>query len=162
ISKKFIKLSAITLLFAVSIIAIKAQDLKAEDILAKHLDSIGAKEKRDAIKNRMAVGVSQFASKLPSRKTEGKGAIVSDTNNLLFITSFASQEYPFEKIGYFIDKISLPYVTAGNRSPLGAFISDHSKILSNGLFTGSISSTWILLNPQRKGSFDSAGTKKLD
>lgn len=162
IPKKTIKLSAVVLLYALSIAAIRAQDLKPEEILARHMDSIGAKEKRDAVKNRMVLGTSEFASKLPSRKTAGKGIIVSEPNNLFFVTSFASQEYPFEKIGYFGNKISLPFITAGTRSPLGAFINDHNKILSEGLFTGSISSTWNLLDPQKKGKFTSGGTKKID
>ena len=152
----------IILLFSFSA-AVNAQKITAEEIIAKHLDSIGTREKRDAVKNRFAVGTSQFTSKLPSRKTAGKAIVVSDANNLFFVTSFASQEYPFEKIGFFADKVSLPFVTSGTRSPLGAFIADHNKILSDGLLTGSISSMWNLLNPQnRKGKFDLAGTKKID
>jgi hypothetical protein len=156
-------LFALALLFLSFSVTVKAQKLTAEEIIAKHLDSIGTKEKRDAVKNRLAVGTSQFESKLPSRKTAGKAILVSEANNLFFVASFASQEYPFEKIGFFADKISLPFISAGTRSPLGAFIADHNKILSEGLLTGSISATWNLLNPQiKKGKFDSAGTNKID
>ena len=156
-------LAAFTILFLSFSTAVKAQKITVEEIVAKHLDSIGAKEKRDAVKNRFAVGTSRFESKLPSRKTAGKAIVVSDANNLFFVASFASQEYPAEKIGSFADKVSLPYITSGNRSPLGAFIADHSKILSDGLLTGSISNMWILLNQQnKKGKFDFAGTKKID
>ena len=162
-SKKLNGLFALVLLFATSSVAIKAQDLKVEDIISKHLDSIGTKEKRAEMKNRMAVGTSEFESKLPTRRTTGKAAIVSDADNLLFIVSLASKEYPFEKVGLFADKISLPFISAGTRSPLGAYINDHSKILSEGLFTGSISSRWSLLNPQlKKGKLISAGIKKID
>lgn len=159
-------LAGVPLLFALCFFAnteIKAQDLKPEEIIAKHLDSIGTQEKRGAVKNRFAAGVSQFESKLPSKKTAGKAVIVSEANNLFFIASFNSKEYPFEKIGSFSGKVNLPFVTAGTRSPLGAFINDHNKILSEGLLTGSISSMWSLLNPQlRKGKLDSEGTKKID
>jgi hypothetical protein len=163
ISKRLIKLFAIVLLFASSVITVKADDLKLEDIVSKHLDSIGTKEKRDEVKTRMAMGMSDFESKLPSRKTTGKAIIVSDTKNLFFVTSFASREYPFEKIGYFADSVSLPYVSAGTRSPLGAFVNDHKTMLTEGLFTGAISSTWSLLNLQSgRGKLGSAGTKKID
>ena len=156
-------LFALALLFLSFSVTVKAQKLTAEEIIAKHQDSIGTKEKREAVKNRLAVGTSQFESKLPSRKTAGKAIIISEANNLFFVASFASKEYPFEKIGFFADKISLPFISAGTRSPLGAFIADHNKILSEGLLTGSISSTWNLLNSQiKKGKFDSAGTNKLD
>ncbi len=162
-SKKLNGIFAVVLLLALSSVAIKAQDLKVEDIISKHLDSIGTKEKRAEIKNRMAVGTSEFESKLPTRKTSGKAAIVSDTDNLLFIVSLASKEYPFEKVGLFADKIRLPFISAGTRSPLGAYINDHSKILSEGLFTGSISSKWSLLDPQlKKGKVNFAGIKKIE
>ena len=162
-SKKLNKLSALIFLCASIVAAAKAQDLKVEDIISKHIDSIGTKEKRDEVKTRMAIGTSDFESKLPSRKTAGKSVMVSDARNLFFITSFASREYGFEKIGFFAGNVSLPYVTAGTRSPLGAFINDHKSMLSDGLFTGSISAMWNLLNsPTAKAKLDSAGTKKID
>jgi hypothetical protein len=142
---------------------VSAQKLKAEEIIAKHLDSIGTKENRDAVKNRFAIGLSEFESKLPSLKAAGKAILVSDVNNLFFVASFNSKEYPFEKIGIFAEKVNLPFVTAGARSPLGAFIADHSKILTDGLFAGSISSTWQLLSPEIKmEKFKLGGTKKID
>src|SRR5215203_3245875 len=94
-------LFAFTLLFLSFSTAVNAQKITVEEIIANHLDSIGTKEKRDAVKNRLAVGTSQFESKLPSRKTAGKAILVSEANNLFFVASFASKEYPFEKIGFF-------------------------------------------------------------
>jgi hypothetical protein len=163
ISKKIYSLFAIALLFVSSVAAQKSDDLKVEDIISKHLDSIGTKEKRNEVKTQMAMGMSEFESKLPSRKATGKAVIVSDAKNLMFITSLASREYPFEKIGFFAGNVSLPYITAGTRSPLGAFVNDHKTMLTEGLFTGTISSMWNPANPQfGKGKFDSAGTKKID
>lgn len=37
-------------------------------------------------------------------------------------------------------------MTAGARSPLGAFIADHDQILGDGLFLGAITGQWALLN----------------
>jgi outer membrane lipoprotein-sorting protein len=163
ISKNIIKLFAVALLLTSSVAAQKADNLKPADIISKHLDSIGTKEKRDEVKTRIIKGMSEFESKLPSRKTTGKAVVVSDAKNLMFVTSFASREYPFEKIGYFADGVSLPYISAGTRSPLGAFVNDHKTMLSEGLFTGTMSSTWNPTNPKfGRGKFDSAGTKKID
>lgn len=150
------------LLIFAGVISLQAQELKAEEVIAKHLESIGTKEKRAEVKNQLAGGISQFESKMPSKKTGGKVVIVSDSGNLFLVSSFNSQEYPFEKIGYFKEKVALPFVTAGTRSPLGAFLIDHNKLLSEGLLGGSVSSRWALLNSQRKGRFTSAGTKKID
>ena len=162
-SKKIINLLLAVLLMNIFVFSIKSQDLTADEIVSKHLDSIGTKEKRDAVKNRLVGGASEFESKLPNRKTAGKAIFVSEANDLFFVSSFNSKEYPFEKIGFFKGKQNLPFVTAGKRSPLGAFIADHNKILSDGLLTGSISQTWLLLNLQeQKGTLKSAGTKKID
>lgn len=142
---------------------VEAQNLKAEEIIAKHLESIGKKEKLDAIKNHFVLGASEFESKLPSKKTGGKSLIVSEGGNLFFIASFNSNEYPFEKIGYFNEKINLPFVTSGARSPLGAFIADHEKILSDGLLAGTISSNWLMFDiAVKKGKISTAGTRKVD
>jgi outer membrane lipoprotein-sorting protein len=163
ITKKVYSLFVVALLLASSVAAQKDENLKAADIIAKHLDSIGTKEKRDEVKTRMVMGTSTFESKLPDRKTTGKAVVVSDAKNLMFVTSFASREYPFEKIGYFAGNVSLPYISAGTRSPLGAFVADHKTVLAEGLFTGTISNTWNPANPEfGKGKFDTAGTKKID
>jgi len=115
-----------------------AQELKAEEIVAKHLASIGKADVRALVSNRVVTGLSQFTSKLPETKGGGKAVIVSDKENLYFMISLNSKEYPNDKVGFFKDKVSLPFVTAGARSPLGAFIADHKKLLDNGLFLGSM------------------------
>jgi hypothetical protein len=159
--KNTIYFSIFICLFASNYI-VQAQELKADEIISKHLNSIGKKEKIDTVKNRFVLGKSEFESKLPSKITGGKSLIVSEGSDLFFIASFNSKEYPLEKIGFFKEKVNLPFVTSGTRSPLGAFISDHAKILSSGLFTGNISSTWTLLNLQGdKGKFKADGTRKV-
>ncbi|MEO6654484.1 MAG: hypothetical protein ABIO36_00225 [Pyrinomonadaceae bacterium] len=149
--------------FVIMSASLTAQNLKSDEIISKHLDAIGKKETRDTLNTLMAVGYSQFESKLPTVKGVGKAVVTSDSRNLMFLMSLNSKEYPFEKVGYFSDKINLPYTTAGARSPLGAFIAEHAKILSEGLFTGSMSLRWALLDADRKGASTTArGTKKIN
>lgn len=143
--------------------SISAQKITVDELVSKHRDSIGSKEKLDSVKERMALGVSEFESKFPSRKVNGKAVIASRGTDYMFIASFSSGEYPFEKIGYFSNRVNLPWVTAGARSPLGAFIAEHEKMLSNGVFTGSMSGTWTLLDPQLgHAKTKLAGRRKVD
>ena len=135
-----------------------SQKLKAEEIISKNMDSIANKQTREKLKNYFAVGFTEFASKLPEKKAAGKIVLVSDVNNFYFLSSFNSKEYPFEKIGYFSEKVNLPFVIAGARSPLGTFILEHQNILSDGLIGGAMTMRWTL----NKGKFVSAGTKKID
>ncbi|MFM9903336.1 MAG: hypothetical protein ACKVQJ_02060 [Pyrinomonadaceae bacterium] len=143
--------------------AVSAQDLKPEALVANHLEAIGKKDVRDGLKTLFAVGVSEFESRIPVVKGGGKAIVVSDPENLFFVISLNSKEYPFEKIGYFGGKANLPFISAGRRSLLGLFINENERILSDGLFGGSMSLHWALLDPEtRKAKLKSAGMKKID
>lgn len=151
------------LIFILAVMPSMSQELSVEDVVARHLDSFGTKVRRDAVTNQWAIGTITFESKLPARKTAGKALMITAKNDLYFIASLASKEYPFEKIGYFNGKVALPFVTSGARSPLGAFLADHEKVLSDGLFGGSASSQWMLLTwVKGDGALTSRGTRKLD
>ncbi len=158
---KFLSLSFIAVVCAVS--SLDAQNLTAEEILAKHLDSIGTTAKRQSLKNIFAAGFSGFEAKVPVAKGRGKMVVVSDPNNLYFLMSLNSREYPYEKVGMFGDKVSLPFSSAGNRSLLGAFLFEHSQILSENLFCGSMSMRWMSrISDTKKLKLKAAGMKKID
>lgn len=161
--KNLKKLPLLLLIVACSSLWIVAQNLKPEEIIAKHLNAVGSKGDRDALKSIMALGASEFESNVPVVKGGGKSVIVSNPGNLFFIISLNSREYPFEKIGYFDGKTSLPFTTAGSRSLLGAFLSDHQLMLSEGLFTGAMSMRWPLWDIQKsKPKLAGGGTKKVN
>lgn len=150
--------------FSIAVLAAasSAQNLKPQEIIDKHLAAIGTREKRDSIKTLMAVGLSEFESKVPLVKGGGKAILVSDPEDLFFVLSLNSREYPFEKVGFFGDKVSLPYSFAGTRSLLGHFLAENSKILSDGLFSGIMSLRWPLFGlDKRKVRIESGGTKKI-
>ncbi|MEQ1922697.1 MAG: hypothetical protein ABL952_09330 [Pyrinomonadaceae bacterium] len=161
--KKINRVFVLLLVAAVFSIGGSAQDLLPDEIIAKHLDAIGTKDARAGVKTLFALGTSEFESKIPIVKGGGRALVVSDPDNLFFIISLNSREYPFEKIGYFNGKASLPYIASGSRSLLGLFINEHIKILSDGLFGGTMSLRWALLDPElRKAKSKSAGIKKVD
>jgi len=151
------------LLILAAAAAAYADSLKPEEIIAKHLESIGTKDKRQSLTTLMALGYSEFESRTPVVKGGGKAVVVSDAGNLFFIISLNSREYPFDKIGYFDGKPNLPFVTAGSRSLLGAFISEHVNILSDGLYGGAISLRWPFLAIEKnKPKLGGGGTKKVN
>ena len=161
--KNLTRLPLFLFIIASAAICLSAQNMKPEDIIAKHLTSIGSKGDRDALKSVMALGASEFESNVPVVKGGGKAVVVSNPNNLFFIISLNSKEYPFEKIGYFDGKTSLPFSTAGARSLLGAFLSDHQMMLSEGLFGGVMSMRWPLWDIQKsRPKLGGGGTKKVN
>jgi hypothetical protein len=138
------------------------QKITVEELVAKHRESVGTKDKLDALMSRMAMGISEFESKFPSKKTNGKAVVASRGEDFMFLVSLNSREYPFEKIGFFKNKVELPWVTAGTRSPLGAFVAEHEKMLTNGVFTGVISNSWALFDSDLRGARTKlAGKKKV-
>ena len=153
------------LIFLIALLASAtvAKDLTAREVVAKHLDAIGKKEKRDEIKTLMAVGLSEFEAKGMAVKGGGKAIVVSNPENLFWAISLNSREYPFEKIGYFGGKPSLPFIAPGTRSLIGTFVAGHSKILNDGLFGGAMSLRWNLLDIEKhKTQLTGGGTKKVD
>jgi hypothetical protein len=155
-------LALLTVALSVAVSSVSADDLTAAEILAKHLDSIGTKEKRDSVKTLMAKGLSEFESTNPVIKGGGRAIIVSDPDNLFFVIGLNSREYPFEKVGYFHKDISIPLIGGGQRGLLGSFLANHSKMLSDGLFSGALSLTWSPLSAKPRGKFTGGSTKKID
>lgn len=138
----FLSVAAMLALLAASVFA---DDPKPEEIVAKHVESIGKKDVRDSVKTLIAIGQNEFESLVPAIKGGGRGMVVSDPGNLMFALAFNSSDYPFERIGYFGTKVDIPYVSAGNRSFLGLFLSEHSAVVTSGLFTGAMSLRWPFL-----------------
>lgn len=139
------------------------QNLKVEEILAKHLDSIAKPEKRAELTTFMALGISGFESRNPQVVGGGKAVVVSDPDNLLFIISLNSREYPYEKIGYFNGKPSLPFIASGSRSLLGTFVAEHESLLSSGVFGGAMTLRWnSILSEKNRSKLRSLGTKKVN
>ena len=142
--------------------ASSAQELKPEEIVTKHIDALGKKEVLSQVKTLFALGVSSFEA-TPGIKGGGKAMVVSDHSNLMWAISLNSKTYPYEKIGYFGDKISLPFVSSGERSLLGIFLNEHPRVLTEGLFGGPMSLRWPLIElSERKSRIKSLGTKKID
>ncbi|MBX3244902.1 MAG: hypothetical protein KF685_10635 [Acidobacteria bacterium] len=151
------------LMIAVSVSFAFSQKLKAEEVIAKHIEAIGGIENFKKIEKRAAAGSVKFRSKQPAKETDGRAVIASDKNNQMFFLQLNSQEYPNEKIGYFAEKTELPFVTAGARSPLGAFLADHDSLLREGLFLGVLNGKWALINTEETGSkIRNVGGKNVD
>jgi hypothetical protein len=160
-SVSFIAVSLFAGLFFANIAG--AQKLTPEEILSKHLAAIGSPAKLQSLKTLFAAGRSEFESRTPIVRGGGKAVVISDPDNLYFLMSLNSKEYPFEKIGMFRDKVSLPFITSGSRSTLGAFLVEHSRVLSDSLFCGTMSLRWITnVASNTKLKLASAGQKKIN
>ncbi len=138
--------------------------IKTEDLINKHLDSIGTKEARMAVSSIMAVGKSKAVSRGRSAgETTGIVVIASTGKKNLIGMKFDNNDYPFEKMGYDGDEFSVGFVQPGQRTTLGAFLLTNKKTFRVGILGGVLSTGWELLNYDPKiGKLKCGGTKKIN
>jgi hypothetical protein len=147
---------------------VRADDPKPEEIVAKHLDSIGTKEKRATVKNQMAAGTGQFSVLRSSVNTKGKrpvgGAVfLSEASKIFIGAKYDVIEYPFDEIVYNAKNVGVPFDSSGNRPILGNIILSHSYLVSEGLLGGSITTAWSLFNLEsHQAKLKSGGKKKVN
>jgi len=140
------------------------EKLTAEEVVARHLKSLGSAEDIAAAKTRIVAGTSLFTVRSPgSGQNSGLSMLFSEGNKSVIAMTFANPEYPHEKFGYDGQNLIISYVKPGLRSTLGDFIFRRTAIFKEGLVGGVLSTAWPLLNwPNDKGRLEYGGTKKID
>src|SRR6267142_6864632 len=160
----------VTMLVALVVLCLLAQHssatdkIKPEDLVARHLESIGTAASRSAVTTRIIAGTSQviFRTPPPGQAT-GRAVMASEGNKSLIGMSFKSPVYPREELGFNGNSFIAAYVTPGIRSSLGGFLMTHDLIFKQGLMGGTLSSAWPLLDLAGRGAqLAYAGTKKVD
>lgn len=162
---KIIKNIAVITAFACLLaVSATAQKMKAEDVLTKHLESIGTAEARAAVKSRIAVGdaTAKFVS-TKDQPVQGRVVFASEGDKSFIGMTMNSTRYPAERFIFDGKNLSVAAVTENRRSALGNFLMSNSMMIESGLLGGVLSTTWALDNiaaSKAKLSFD--GTKKID
>jgi hypothetical protein len=155
------------LLVALSLVSLRSSatdKLKPEDLVAKHLESIGTASARAAIVTRIIAGTSQVIFRTPPPgQAVGRAVLASQGLKNLVGMSFPSPVYPREELGFNGNSFVAAYVTPGVRSSLGGFLMTNDLIFKQGLMGGTLSSAWPLLDLNaRRPQLEYAGTRKVD
>src|SRR5205807_6473381 len=141
-----------------------AQKLTSDEVIARHLESIGSAKARAAIATRIISGTSQVIFRTaPAGQAVGKAVLASDGMKNLFGMSFPSPVYPREQLGFNGINFMAAFATTGTRSVLGNFLMANDVVFKQGLMCGTLSSAWPLLDMEgRRAQLDYLGTKKID
>lgn len=155
-------LTAITLASFLS--SSRAEGLTAEEVIAKHLDSIGSPEARKAIKSRVILGTAVVTFRIGGKgQAEGRAVLASQDNMSLIGISFDVPEYPRENLGFDGRTLTVADLSPGVRSTLGKFFMTYEMPFREGLIAGTLSSAWPLLDlSSRKATLKYEGLKKID
>ena len=135
--------------------------LTADEIIAKHLASIGKPEAIAAVKSRIMVGVGEFASRTQAGKVGGPAQFASDGQKFLLALVFNANNYPYEKIGFDGKDLTTSMLPSGSYSPLSNFLKSNKFVLKHGLFGGVLSEGWPLLRSEKDLKTEAAGMSKI-
>jgi outer membrane lipoprotein-sorting protein len=152
-----------TLLVMVSLAS--AAELKPEELVAKHLDSIGTAEARKAIKSRAVEGTVQYKLLVGGAGTmDGKAVVVSEQGKLRLLFKFSNNIYKGEQVVSDGNRIEVAATTQEKtRSPLGDYMYTQDAAIHEGLLGGVLSTAWPLLDlDAHKAKVYYQGLKNID
>lgn len=158
------KFSALSVLLVILLSAshLFAQKMTAEEILAKHLDSIGSAKNRDQVKTRIIISDVEFLLQ-SQNPIAGKSLIASSTDGAIFGINLNANNYQLDKFSYDGKKVRVGFISPGARSPLGGFIFSYGDVMKKNLLGGTLSASWALLNAEsRQSKLNYQGTEKID
>ena len=122
------------------------EKLKPEEVVARHLEAIGAADARSPQRSRVVAGETRIEVKAGGRGgSEGQGLIASNGDKVLLNATFQSADYPFERVGFDGERVSARVIRPNVRSPLSNFFLSHETVFREGLIGGVLSTAWPLL-----------------
>ena len=162
---------AILLILGCSAAAAAEGGLTVEQLIAKHRAAIGTDQALRAATSRVAEGTSVYrVLSGGAGTTEGKATLVSQGVNLREVWKLNAPEYRGEDFLTNGDKVQVlkgfldPRTKPDpNRSMLGGFLWTQSTMLRDGLFAGTLSTAWPILDPKmRDAKLAYQGLKSVD
>jgi hypothetical protein len=150
--------------FLIGALSVRAADLKPEELVAHHLDSLGTEAARSANKSRVVQGTARFKLLVGGGgQLDGKGAVVSQERKLNILLKFLN-DYKGEQFISDGDKTYVASTTADHRhSAFGEFVMSQPVLLQEGLLGGALSTAWALANLEHNHPrISSGGRKKVD
>ncbi len=140
-------------------------ELKAEDLVTKHLDSIGSAQIRNSLKSRVVQGAATYRVLVGgSGAIDGKCILATDGPKSNLLLKINASGYRGEQWIWNGSKISIAGTYDDkSRSEFGDFVLGQDIALRENLLGGVWSSGWPLLDLEHhRAKVHGAGTKKVD
>jgi hypothetical protein len=142
----------------------KDEKIQPDELITRHLASIGTAEALAAARSRTLTGTVRFTFRLGGHgELRGSAGIFSDKEKIRISMNFNSVQYPGDQFAYDGKDATVGYVRPGLRSALSRFIFAHDLLLREGLIGGTATTAWALLNAvQRQPKLKYTGLKKVE
>ncbi len=143
---------------------VQKQKLTAEEVLARHLESIGTAAARATVKSRVAQGSVRMDMIVGSVvHSEGQAVFASRGRQLFLRMQFPDGGYPNEDFQSDGNDARIAFIAPGRRSHLGDWLFNENALLRESLLGGGIPSSWSLLDLSARGAkLKYQGLKKID
>jgi hypothetical protein len=137
-----------------------AKDKKptAEEIVAKHIESIGSPEKLAAVKSRTIYGI--VAARMPfgtvpeilpepgTRKDPSNFLFASTESQMGMVMKFYNLSYTGEHLAFDGKDATISITKNGKRSEFADFVARYDGVMRDGFLSGTLSASWPLLHIQ--------------
>jgi hypothetical protein len=150
-------------LVAMVSVSVAKDESQANDLVKLHLDSIGTHEARAAAKNQVAEGTVTFQVIHSAGRVNGRLQFVSEGDKFASALKLTNPTYRGEWFVSDGKKTFVDHMTPGVYSGLGQFVSEHTEILTEGLWGGALSTGWALAHlDERLAKLQDRGLKSVD
>lgn len=137
--------------------------MQVADLVKQHLNSIGTEQARAAVKNRVAEGTLHFHLQHQGGSADGKEVFVSEGDKLVSLIKLPGSGYHGERFASDGKHTTIATMKPGSYSELGQFVNSQNEILTSGLWGGTLSAGWVMLDLSgRHVGLQSMGRKKID
>jgi len=143
----------------------RAADLSAEDVVSKHLQSIGSPEAIKAATSRVVEGSAVYKVLVGGAgQVEGKAVFVSEAQKIHLLLKIPNYQYLGERLVWNGEKVSISAAFPNKRySEFGDFLKGQDAPIREGLMGGVLTTAWPLLDVNtRKAKVSYEGLKKFE
>lgn len=145
--------------------AVAGTDLKPEELIKRHLESLGTPTALAAVQSHLVQGAATYKMLVGgSGQLRGKAVFVSQGRKTHLLLKVNTVEYRGEQFICDGEKTSIAGTYSDkSRSDLGEFLRSQDVMLRDGFLGGTLSTAWPLLNEESwKGRVSYEGIKKVD
>ena len=163
--KCIVGIMAVVALRVAIVPVLHAAEMRPEEIVARHLDSIGTAEVRAGAKSRIVQGTSHFKIRVGGGgELQGTSALVSEGRKSVLMIKLANNDYRGEQFVTDGEKVSVAATTSSHKwSDLGEFVRAQDQVVREGLLGGELTTAWALLNlSENKAKLNFDGQRKVD